>query len=319
MRHIPVLMEQVASVFAPLRSCSNAVFIDCTLGLGGHSKMILELCPDLTLIGIDQDASAMALARENLADFSDRLEILHANFAQGFLQALDLAHAQNKRIAGVLADIGVSSLQLDTRERGFSFVSERLDMRMDTRLSRNASSIIAESSPYALEELLRDYGQIVESKKMARIIKEFASTQPRDESGFYNARDLSELLSRHFPKHKIHPATLAFQALRIAVNDELTALQTLLESISQASTSPSLCGAIVGIISFHSLEDRLVKECFKTLSKSCICPNDALRCVCGDNHAKGTILTKKPLVASPEEVRANPRARSAKLRAFALQ
>lgn len=317
MRHIPVLTEHIREIFVPLCSYSNAAFIDCTLGLGGHSRAILELCSDITLIGIDQDASAIALARENLADFSDRLEILHANFAQGFAQALELARSQNKRVVGVLADIGVSSLQLDDKSRGFSFISDRLDMRMDTRQAQSASSIIAEYSQYALEEILRSYGQIPESKKMARLIKEFANTQPRDE-GFYNARDLSAFISKHFSKHKIHPATLAFQALRIEVNNELGALRALLDSIEQVS-SADLRGAIVGIISFHSLEDGLVKERFKHFARACICPSDAMRCVCGANHSKGTILTKKPLVASPKEVAANPRARSAKLRAFALQ
>lgn len=316
MRHIPVLVEHICEIFTPLQFHTNAAFIDCTLGLGGHSRAILELCSDITLIGIDQDVSAIALARENLADFSDRLEILHANFAQGFAQALELARSQNKRVAGVLADIGVSSLQLDDKSRGFSFISDRLDMRMDTRQAQSASSIIAEYSQYALEEILRS--QIPESKKMARLIKEFANTQPRDESGFYNARDLSAFISKHFSKHKIHPATLAFQALRIEVNNELGALRALLDSIEQVS-SADLRGAIVGIISFHSLEDGLVKERFKHFARACICPSNAMRCVCGANHSKGTILTKKPLVASPKEVAANPRARSAKLRAFALQ
>ena len=321
MRHIPVLIEHIREIFVPLRSCSNAVFIDCTLGLGGHSREILELCRGITLIGIDKDSNAIALARENLADFSDRIEILHANFAQGFAQALELARSQNKRVVGVLADIGVSSLQLDDMSRGFSFISDRLDMRMDTRQAQSASSIIAEYSQYALEEILRNYGQIPESKKMARLIKEFANTYPRD-GGFYNAQSLSEFISKHFSKHrphsKLHAATLAFQALRIEVNNELGVLRALLDSIEQAS-SADLRGAIVGIISFHSLEDRLVKERFKHFARACICPSDAIRCTCGANHSKGTILTKKPLVANPKEVCTNPRSRSAKLRAFALQ
>ena len=342
-RHIPVLLDHVLATFAPVLALnahvpesSPAIFIDCTLGLGGHSSKILESCPHLQLIGIDQDAQAIAIARENLAKLSPKFPpiLFHDNFAQGIESAFKHARSCGGRVVGILADIGVSSLQLDDLSRGFGFQSDRLDMRMDSRLSSTASDIIASYGEFALGEILRKFGEVAESAKMARLIKEFAMKAKRDGNGFYNARELSDFLAKHFrsSRGRIHPATLAFQALRIEVNSELSVLKSLLESIArEVDFSDSvLCGidygqdmpqalrSIIGIISFHSLEDRIVKDTFKSWARSCVCEEHVLRCECGNNHAKGAILTKKPIIASEQELRANPRARSAKFRAFGL-
>lgn len=357
-RHIPVLLDRVLATFAPVLApnapeSNPLIFIDCTLGLGGHSGKILESYPHVQLIGIDQDAQAIAIARENLAKLAPKFPpiLFHDNFAQGIESAFEYARSCAGRVVGILADIGVSSLQLDDPARGFGFQSDRLDMRMDSRLSSTASDIIALYGEFALGEILREFGEIAESAKMARLIKEFAMSAERDANGLYSAREFSDFLAKHFrsSRGRIHPATLVFQALRIKVNSELSVLKSLLESIAREmdSSDSVLCGgrrntsisccssglhntksaldiaqcmqSIVGIISFHSLEDRIVKDTFKLWSKSCICDEHVLRCACGDNHAKGTILTKKPIVASEEELRANPRARSAKFRAFSLQ
>ncbi len=319
MQHIPVLLDSVLDVFAPFAEGNSRVFIDCTLGLGGHTQALLEAYPHIEAIGIDQDSAALKIARQNLAKFSSRIRLLHTNFAQGLAEALAILKCEGKQVCGILADIGVSSLQLDDKARGFGFLSDSLDMRMDTRLTHNASRIISEYSEFELERVFREYGEIRESKKMAHLIK-------THKGGFASAKELSTFLAQHFSSRKIHPATLAFQALRIEVNDELNALKTLLTTIQNttkkhqmAESNSALSGAIVAIISFHSLEDRIVKDTFKAWSKDCICPSESYRCECGGGYARGKILTKKPIMANAAEIHQNSRARSAKLRAFALQ
>ena len=182
-------------------------------------------------------------------------------------------------------------------------------MRMNRDQSLKASMLINSYPKMELERIFRDYGEIKEYKKMAQLI-----TQEREKKPFESAIELSEFLQKHFKKHKIHPATLAFQALRIEVNDELNALQSLLTQIIKHKNK--LSNVIFAVISFHSLEDRIIKNAFRTWEKSCICPPEALRCECGNSHSLGKILTKKPLSASEEELKLNPRSRSAKLRAF---
>lgn len=302
----------------PLTQKPQKLFIDCTLGLGGHSGALLQAHSDIALIGIDQDEFALKIARENLSPYASRTRFIHANFAQGLAQALEIAQNERLKIAGVLADIGVSSLQLDDASRGFGFSSECLDMRMDTRASRTASDILRDYSEFELARIFRDYGEIKEHKKMARLIKEYMQTH---KGGFSSAREFSDFLAKHFKSSRIHPATLAFQALRIEVNDELGVLKSLLDTLESTYKShPNLLsGAIVAIISFHSLEDRIIKERFREWGRACICPASAYRCECGGDNAKGVMLTKKPIIASDAEIRKNPRARSAKLRAFRLK
>ncbi|RDU69464.1 16S rRNA (cytosine(1402)-N(4))-methyltransferase RsmH [Helicobacter cholecystus] len=299
MRHIPVLKDQVLKIFSPL--CEGTL-IDCTLGFGGHTSALLDAHPNLEIIGIDQDKEAREYCKTHLC--TQKVNILEGNFADQITHALEIA---KKPVVGILADIGVSSLQLDDLSRGFGFTSPTLDMRMDINNPLDASKIINHYSKLQLEKIFREYGEIRESKKMADLIVNYRNKKP-----FESAFELSSLLEKHFKKNKIHPATLAFQAIRIEVNNELDVLRNLLKSLEQAH----IPNAIVAIISFHSLEDRIIKTAFKEWEKNCICPQELMRCECGNTHSRGRILTKKPLVATQEEIQKNPRSRSAKLRAF---
>lgn len=300
--HIPVLLKEVLDVFNPIK---EGVIVDCTLGFGGHSEALLKHNPNIKVIGIDKDQCAREFAKKRLSVFGDRFECIGGAFGE---KISEIIQSQRDNIRGVLADIGVSSLQLDDSNRGFGFNSHNLDMRMDNEKSLDAKTIINTYSTYELEKIFREYGEIREYKKMASLITARRSKEP-----FESAQDLSSFLQQNFKNPRIHPATLAFQAIRIEVNDELGELERLLESTSD------LRKAIFGVITFHSLEDRMVKNAFKEWSKSCICDHNAYKCECGNNHSKGAIITKKPLVADNKEIKQNPRSRSAKFRAFAFK
>ena len=207
-------------------------------------------------------------------------------------------------IRGVLADIGVSSLQLDKLERGFGFESLTLDMRMNQNQSLDAATVVNTYSQSDLERVFRDFGEVREYKKVASLI---VNNRP-----FNSSKELADFLSKKMPKGKLHAATLPFQGIRIEVNDELGVLERLFDSLEKAK----LKNCLVAIISFHSLEDRIVKNYFKKWSKSCICPEGVFRCECGNNHALGKIITKKPIIPTPLEIKQNPRSRSSKLRIF---
>lgn len=296
--HKPVLLDEVLGVFAEL---DEGVFVDATLGYGGHSEAILSAHPNIKLIGIDRDDEAINFSRERLKKFGDRVQIIKSDFASA------LSKIDSSNIVGILADIGVSSLQLDKKDRGFSFESETLDMRMDSSQEFSAYDVVNGYSEAQLEKIIRVYGEDRFSKKIAALI-----VKRRKESKFTTAKELSALIGANFKGGKINPATLTFQAIRIEVNSELEQLEKFLENVKNLSQN----GKILGIISFHSLEDRIVKTAFKEWSRSCACPPEAYRCTCGNNNELGDIVTKKPLTASESELRANPRARSAKLRAF---
>ncbi|PAF53983.1 16S rRNA (cytosine(1402)-N(4))-methyltransferase [Helicobacter sp. 13S00482-2] len=300
--HIPVLPQQVLNLF---KDIAEGIIVDCTVGFGGHSYELLKQNPNINIIGIDKDEQAREFSKERLEVFKDRFTCVAGSFGQKFGQILQ---DKGEKIKGVLADIGVSSVQLDDRTRGFGFHSNNLDMRMDKNNSLDASTIINTYSTYELERIFKEYGEIKEYKKMASLIVSRRLKEP-----FISGEDLSTFLQKHFKNHRIHPATLAFQAIRIEVNNELGELGELLEHAS------TLKSTIFAIISFHSLEDRMVKNAFKEWSKSCICDPNTYKCECGNNHSKGSIITKKPLVASNDENKQNPRARSAKLRAFAFK
>lgn len=300
--HIPVLLKEVLDVFAPIK---EGLIIDCTLGFGGHSEALLKQNPHIKIIGIDRDVYAREFAKKRLSVFGDRFDCVAGAFGE---KISEIIQSQGDNIRGVLADIGVSSLQLDDSNRGFGFNSHSLDMRMDNQKSLDAKTIVNTYSTYELERIFREYGEIREYKKMASLIAARASKEP-----FESAQDLSSFLQQNFKNPRIHPATLAFQAIRIEVNDELGELGRLLKSASH------LRKAIFGVITFHSLEDRMVKNAFKEWSKSCICDHNAYKCECGNNHSKGAIITKKPLVADSKEIKKNPRSRSAKFRAFAFK
>ncbi len=300
--HVPVLYREVIETF---KSIPSGIIIDCTMGYGGHSSMLLESNPHIKLIAIDQDQTAIDFSSNRLAKFGDRVEIQKGRFSVVIKDILKNVNPTD--IKGVLADIGVSSLQLDQKERGFSFESETLDMRMDKSASLSAMNVVNEYTQKELEHILLEYGELRNAKKIA---SEIVKNRP-----FNSAKELSEKLKNEMPRgKKIHPATLLMQAIRIEVNDELGELNSLLESIENAK----LPEAKVAIISFHSLEDRIVKQAFSKFSKACICPPEAFRCMCGNNHALGKIVTKKPIMAQDDELRENVRSRSAKLRIFQM-
>lgn len=293
--HIPVLYNEVLDCF---KEINKGYIIDCTTGYAGHSSGLLNQNSSVKLICNDQDDEALNFSKNRLKDFENRVEFNKGNFEN------IIKKFENYPIRGVLADIGVSSLQLDKLDRGFSFNSENLDMRMNQNQSLDASTVINSYSQVELENIFKEYGEIREYKKIASLI---VQNRP-----FYSAKELAEFFYNKLPKGKIHPATLIFQAIRIEVNDELGVLDRLFKSMEEAK----LKDCIVAIISFHSLEDRVVKNYFKKWSEDCICPKDAFRCECAKNHALGKIITKKPIIATNFEIKQNPRSRSAKLRVF---
>ena len=300
--HIPVLYREVIEAFEGI---DEGIIVDCTMGYGGHSSMLLEANENITLIGIDQDQTAIDFSTKRLAPFGDRAKIKKGRFSDVIKTII--AEEGGENIRGILADIGVSSLQLDQKERGFSYESETLDMRMDRGAPLSAAEVVNGYSQKELEYILREYGEI---RNAAQIASEIIKHRP-----FTSAKELSDVVKPFGPRgKKIHPATLVMQAIRIEVNDELGELSRLLDAIGEAD----LPNTRIGIISFHSLEDRMVKQRFSQWKKSCICPPEAMRCTCGNDHAKGKIVTKKPLTAQKDELKENVRSRSAKLRVFEM-
>ena len=299
--HIPVLYNEVIDIF---KEIDNGVIVDCTMGYAGHSGLILKNNPNIKLIGIDQDKTAIEFSKERLKPFKDRVEIKKGRFSEVLKEILKT----DTNVKGILADIGVSPLQLDELERGFSYDSDTLDMRMDKSRDFSAKNVINEYSQNELERIFRDYGELKNYKKLASFI---VKNRP-----FYSSKELSEAIKPLMPKgKKIHPSTLVFQAIRIEVNDELKELEKLLDTIENSNIKK----CIVAIISFHSLEDRIVKKTFSRWAKSCICPSEAIRCECGNNHSLGKIISKKPITASKDELKQNPRSRSAKMRVFKIE
>lgn len=300
--HIPVLYREVIDAFAP---CTKGIIVDCTMGYGGHSSLLLEGYPQVSLIGIDQDPTAIAFSSRRLEPFGKRAEIRRGRFSDVAKQVIA---ERGEELCGILADIGVSSLQLDQRERGFSYESDTLDMRMNPDAPLSAAEVVNTYSQSELETILREYGEVSNARRVAETI-----VQRRP---FGSAKELSNAIFHLMPKgKKIHPSTLVMQAIRIEVNDELGELERLLDAVELSS----IRRLRVAIITFHSLEDRIVKNRFSKWSKNCICPAEAMRCTCGNNHAIGKVITKKPLSAQEDELRSNPRSRSAKLRIFEIQ
>ena len=299
--HIPVLYREVTEAFDV---CKEGIIIDCTLGYGGHTSLLLDADANRQLIGIDQDPTAIAFSTQRLEPYGDRVQIRQGRFSA---VAKTLLSEYADQVCGILADIGVSSLQLDVRERGFSYESDTLDMRMDPNALLCASEVVNDYSQSALEHILREYGEVTNARQVAQTI-----VQKRP---FESAKQLSDAIFHLMPRgKKIHPSTLVMQAIRIEVNDELGELTRLLDAIEKGPQKRLR----VAIITFHSLEDRIVKQRFTTWAKNCICPDDAMRCTCGNNHAIGKVVTKKPLSAQEDELRSNSRSRSAKLRIFEI-
>jgi 16S rRNA (cytosine1402-N4)-methyltransferase len=288
--HTPVLPEEVIRFLAPV---DGGIYIDGTLGLGGHAELILLACgPSGRVVGFDWDAAGLELAKKRLAPFGHRFHGLHRNYAE----IMDgLAEMNIDRVDGLLLDLGVSSLQFDSGARGFSFQADGpLDMRMDRRIRPGAEEIINDYSREELADIFYYYGEERQARRIAaHIAKERAKGRITTTSEL--ARIVAGAVPRRYQPKKIHAATKVFQALRIAVNRELDNLATLLDQVTQILKP----GGRVCIISFHSLEDRLVKWKFRE--------NPALH-----------VLTGKPVTPTPEEINKNPRARSAKLRAAYL-
>ena len=310
MKHIPVLLDEIIETFKYLKK--GGVFVDGTLGAAGHSIAIangLQLTTyNLQLIGIDQDQEALEIAKENIekAGLGDNFILVHNNFKN---IAAVLSNLNISKIDGALLDLGVSSMQFDQKERGFSFQdpAQPLDMRMDQNCNITAAKILNEYSESEIIRILRQYGEESFASKIARNIVE-----TRKKKSFATVGDLLEILSVSIPKKfqfgKTHFATKTFQALRIEVNDELNILENTIGDFVKILKPESK----LAIISFHSLEDRIVKQTFNKLAHPCTCP-PALPCVCGKTPTI-KILTSKPIISSESEISANPRSRSAKLR-----
>ena len=287
--HIPVMPAEVLEQLRPER---GGLFVDCTVGLGGHARTILEHGAT-RLLGLDRDPDALARARETLAPWSDRIELVHADYRE-IDAVLDARH--QAAVDGALADLGVSSMQFDEPGRGFSFQrDEPLDMRMDRSSGDTAADLVARCSERDLADVIFQYGDERFSRRIARAIVEARAESPIETTG-----RLASIVRRAIPRRghaRIDPATRTFQALRIWVNRELDGLDRFIESAARRLRA----GARLVVITFHSLEDRIVKHTLRALQ-----------------HADGAlveVLTKKPLVPDDAEIERNPRARSAKLRA----
>jgi len=306
--HISVLTQEVVD-FAPE---STQTILDCTLGGGGHSRCLLENFPDAKLYGIDRDALAVKAAAERLKTYEKQTKLGQASFSE--LPEF-FAECGEPVFDYILADIGLSSEQLVRAERGFSFLREGpLDMRMDPdRQQITAAHLVNNSSEQELLKILRNFGEERFARKIVGKILEF-----REKNPLKTTKELAQLVSsvipRRLQKQGFNPATLTFQALRIAVNDELQELEVLLKQIPSRLKKDGR----VALISFHSLEDRIVKHQFRKWENPCVCPTDLPYCICGEKP-RGRVLTRRPVNATKKEVADNTRSRSAHLRVFSFE
>jgi 16S rRNA (cytosine1402-N4)-methyltransferase len=302
--HIPIMISEV---IASLRCRAGTVYVDCTVGGGGHAEAILRsTAPDGLLIGIDTDQEAIEEAAKRLAPYKNRTILVKGNFADmdTILTGMDIG-----KVDGILLDLGVSSHQLDTVNRGFSFTLDApLDMRMDRSRGSSAYDLIHTLSEDGLERIIRKYGEERMARRIARSIVENRNFTP-----ISTTADLAAVVVRVVPheagRQRIHPATRTFQAVRIAVNDELTGLNRAI-ACGIERLRP---GGRFSVISFHSLEDRIVKSAFRVGEKGCICPPDLPICACGRKPTL-KVMTRKPIIPGEAEISDNPRSRSAKLR-----
>lgn len=307
--HTPVLLEESLDYLAPR---PGGVYVDATLGGGGYSAAILPRCaPGGRVVGIDQDEDALAAASQRLSEWGESFMPLHGNFSE--MEAL-LHRAGIRSVDGVVFDLGVSSHQLNEAERGFSFRFDApLDMRMDRTRGPTAADLVAELPERELSRILREYGEEKWAARIAKFIVEERSSTPLSTTG-----DLVRIVEAAVPKaarpKEIHVATRIFQALRIAVNRELEALE---DGLTAAHNLLHPGGRIV-VISYHSLEDRIVKTRLLSWQNPCVCPPNLPACGCGKSPT-ARVLTRKPIYPDEEEVRENPRARSARLRAAEKQ
>lgn len=305
-KHKSVLLEETVD---SLNVKPGGIYVDGTLGGGGHS---LEICKRLNgqgrLIGIDQDQDAINAATKRLEEYKDLVTIVRSNYAEiaDVLRSLDI-----ESVDGIVLDLGVSSYQLDDAERGFSYMADApLDMRMDQRNSKTAKDIVNEYSEMELYRVIRDYGEDKFAKNIAKNI-----VKAREEKEIETTFELRDIIEKSIPKKfKVkggHPAKRTFQAIRIELNRELDVLQGTIDTMIELLNDEGR----LSIITFHSLEDRIVKSRFKTNENPCICPPEFPVCVCG-RVSKGKVITRKPILPSPKEMEVNSRAKSAKLRVF---
>ena len=301
--HVPVMTAEVMHF---LRPGPHRRYLDGTLGGGGHAEQILiQSSPDGQVLGLDLDDEAIVAAQERLSRFGKRLAVRQASFATAKEILADLGW---QLIDGAVLDLGVSSYQLESSERGFGFRGHgRLDMRMDRRQALDAQQIVNTFSATELQRIFREYGEEPHARRIAAAI-----VAGRSAKAIQSPEELADIVVRAkgFRRREHHPATQTFQALRIAVNQELQHLQEFLEN-GYELLKP---GGRMAIISFHSLEDRLVKNAFRKWDRECLCPPRTPRCDCGWSR-KVKLLTKRPVLPGAQEIAANPRARSAKLRA----
>ena len=302
--HKPVLLDECLDALA-IRP--DGIYLDGTLGRAGHSLEILRRLTTGRLIGIDRDMTAIEAAKERLSEFSDRVTLVHSNFSElgSVLETLDLVG----QVDGMLFDLGVSSPQLDEAHRGFSYMQDApLDMRMDASAALDAHEVVNTWSGDELKRILRDYGEERYAPQIARAIVRAREQQPIE-----TTLELVDIIRSAMPaaalREKQHPAKRSFQAIRIAVNGELDALPPMLEAASRGLRP----GGRLAVITFHSLEDRIVKQTMRELATGCTCPPEFPVCVCG-NKPKVTLVSRKPIVSGEAELNENPRARSAKLR-----
>lgn len=299
--HASVLLSEITDFLRPSRD--DGTLVDATVGLGGHAEALLERYPAARLVAIDRDPRALERSRERLAKFGQRV-----TFVQGrHEQLIDILRQHGiDRASGLLADLGVSSMQLDDASRGFSFRYDApLDMRMGPD-SRTAAEIVNESSEEELTRILREYGEEPMARRIARAIADARAEAPVETTA--RLAEIVRGVKRARP-HEIDPATLTFQAIRIAANEELVGLDRFVDD----AVSVLEPGARVAVISFHSLEDRIVKRAFRRLEGECTCPPGMPVCGCGATQLV-EVLTGRPVTASEEEIERNPRSRSAKLR-----
>ena len=305
-KHKSVLLEETVD---SLNVKPGGIYVDGTLGGGGHS---LEICKRLNgqgrLIGIDQDQHAINAATKRLEEYKDLVTIVRSNYEEiaDVLRSLDI-----ESVDGIVLDLGVSSYQLDDAERGFSYMADApLDMRMDQRNSKTAKDIVNEYSEMELYRVIRDYGEDKFAKNIAKNI-----VKAREEKEIETTFELRDIIEKSIPKKfKVkggHPAKRTFQAIRIELNRELDVLQGTIDTMIELLNDEGR----LSIITFHSLEDRIVKSRFKTNENPCICPPEFPVCVCG-RVSKGKVITRKPILPSPKEMEVNSRAKSAKLRVF---